>query len=257
MDMQRENDNLRRENDELRQANILSTDVLDALRSDRRVLEILDLLKGRTALVSIADIANQSQLALSSLHSPSKASRCIKQETCDGSIYESVEVTSQVVDCWTKAPRNQLLVKHLLSLYWTWIHPAYPLFDIRALIQTLMAGTEDHSSTFLVAAICAAACDLLTPPWVNLLAQHSNVTMLQRSFITEANKQQALADEKAPSTLEALQVMNIVNLRLVAAEATSPSTYDLGGMDLNKQLLPEIEVEKIVRWLEAVDIPGS
>ena len=115
-----------------------------------------------------------------------------------------------------------------------------------------MAGTEEHASIFLVAAICAAACDLLSPAWTEILVIDSDVANLKRNFIAEANRQEALAEVNAPTTLEALQVMRIVDVRCMQAEP--PSGFC--GVELGQQLLPpEIEGQTIMRWLEAVDGP--
>ena len=115
-----------------------------------------------------------------------------------------------------------------------------------------MAGTEEHASIFLVAAVCAAACDLLSPAWTETLVVESDVATLKRNFIAEANRQEALAEVDAPTTLEALQVMRIVSLRCMQAGPTS-SFY---GMEMDQDGLQlEIEGQTIMRWLEAVDSP--
>lgn len=260
--MQQAIEKLRRENDELRQANLLSTDVLDALRSDHQVPTILGLLQDQEDLVLIADVASKSPQRtkkMSSLGFPFTMSLGLQEEICAGSDPETVAETDKNIGCWTSAPRNQLLIKHLLSLYWTWIHPARPLFNMGAMVQRLMAGNEGPSSIFLVAAVCAAACDLLTPGWSNMLAQDTDIATLKGGFVAEANRQGALADDNAQATCEALQVMKTVNLRSMAASARSASTSDgMPGLDLNEQMLPDIEQQKIMQWLDAVDdIPGS
>ena len=252
--MQREIDQLRRENGVLRESNLASTEVLDALRSHRDVPRILKLLQDHKDLVDIADIASICQLTQSSVAS-SPAMKVIKEETCGSSfIREGFEMTSSLAKSWTSAPENQLLMKHLLSLYWTWIHPARPLFDMKLLIQRLMAGTDEHASMFLVAAICAAACDLLSPAWTETLVVDSDIANLKRNLIAEANRQETFAEVNAPTTLEALQVMKIVDHRYMQAGSTS----GFYGMELGQHLIPqEIEGQTIMRWLESVDSPVS
>ena len=240
---------MQREIDELRRTNVSSTQILDALRSDRQVPAILNLLKGGGDLVLIADVANSSQATQSSVSPPFGTSEGILQETCDSAVSKSVEamkqaltpVPKQISYCWTIAPYNQLLIMHLHSLYGTWIHPAYPLFNMKFFIQDYVTGAEGHSSAFLVTAVCAAACDLLSPPWVNALGKGSNITALKQSLVAEANKQEAVADHDAQTTLEALQVMKIIDFRSEAARAIPTGDYERCEMDLNKQLLPGIK----------------
>ena len=107
---------------------------------------------------------------------------------------------------------------------------------------------------FLVAAICAAACDLLSPAWTETLVVDSDIGSLKRKFIAEANRQETMAEVNAPTTLEALQVMRIVDLRCMQAGTTS----GFCAMELDQQLLPpEIDSQTIMRWLESVDSPAS
>ena len=252
--MQREINQLRKENGVLRESNLASMEVLDALRSHRDVPRILKLLQDHKDLVDIADIASISQCTPSRI-GPTPAIKAIKEELCgSSSIQQGFELTSISAENWTSTPENQLLMKHLLSLYWTWIHPARPLLDMILLLQRLMAGTEEHASLFLVAAICAAACDLLSPSWTETLVVDSDIAKLKRSFIVEANRQEALAEVSAPTTLEALQVMRIVENRCMQAGPTS----GFCSMELNQQLIPpEVESQNILRWLESIDSPVS
>ena len=57
-----------------------------------------------------------------------------------------------------------------------------------------------HSSAFLVTAIYAAACELLSPPWINSLGKASDVATLRQYLVSEANKQEALAGYRDIST---------------------------------------------------------
>ena len=212
---------MQREITELRRTNMLSIQIFDALRSDRQVLLILKMLKGEEDPSLIADVANSSQGTQFNINPLLDTNEDTFQDTRDSRTYESVQakkqslapIPNQINYFSTIAPCHQLLIQHLLTLYWTWIHPAHPLFSMEYFLQDYMTGTERHSSAFLVAAVCAAACDLLSPPWINMLGKGFDVATLRLSLVAEASKQETLADPNAQTTLKALQVMKIVGCR--------------------------------------------
>lgn len=98
-------------------------------------------------------------------------------------------------------------------------------------IEGYKTGKQDHCTPFLVAAVCAAACDLLGPQWTTLLGQVPDVAALRQRFVTEANLQEALADRSARTWLEASRVMLIVKSRSQISGLTSRpgSVQDDGG----------------------------
>lgn len=234
---------MQREITELRRTNMLSIQIFDALRSDRQVPMILKMLKGDEDPSLIADVANSPQGTQFTMNPLLDTDKGMFQDTCDSRTYESVQATKQALApvpnqinySSTIAPCHQLLIQHLLTLYWTWIHPAHPLFSMECFIQDYMTGTEGHSSAFLVAAVCAAACDLLSPPWTNM---GFDVATLRLNLVAEASKQETLADPKAQTTLKALQVMKIVGCRSETPYTKSIMGYEQHGMDSNKQVLP-------------------
>lgn len=234
---------------ELRRTNMLSTQIFDALRSDRQVPIILKMLKSEEDPSLIADVANSPQGTQFTINRLLETYKSIFQDTCDSRTDESVQATKQALAplpnqinySSTIAPCHQLLTQHLLTLYWTWIHPAHPLFSMESFIQDYMTDTKRHSSTFLVAAVCAAACDLLSPPWINMLGKGSDGATLRLDFVAEASKQEALADPSAQTTLNALQVMKIVGCRFETPSIKSIMGCEQKGMDSNKQVLPEIK----------------
>ena len=73
-----------RENDELRRQNTLSDQILDALRSNYHVSDILQLLRDQESLAIIAKIANLPSSAEPSVGSPSGASSISEGLGSDG-----------------------------------------------------------------------------------------------------------------------------------------------------------------------------
>ncbi len=210
---------------------------------------ILNILKGEEDPSLIADVANSPQGTQFNINPLLETYKGVFQDTYNSRTYESVQATKQALApvpnqinySSTIAPCHQLLTQHLLTLYWTWIHPAHPLFNMEYFIQDYMTNTKRYSSTFLVAAVCAVAYNLLSPPWINMLGKGSDGATLRLDFMAEAIKQEALADPNAQTTLKALQVIKIVSCRSETPSVKSIIGCEQEGMDSNKQVLPEIK----------------
>ena len=214
---------LQRENGELREQKALSDQIFHALRSDRQVLNILQMLRDHDDLASIANVAKSPSME-SPVGSPTEVGSVAKEElfldTCGSRDYHSPQmatVPSKVLcpwqDPWIAAFCDEQLTKHLFSLYWTWIHPAYLLFNMEQFIEGYKTGNEEHCSAFLVAAVCAAACDLLGPHWTALSGKIPDVAALRQQFVAEAIRQDGITDRRARTWSEASRVMLIVNGR--------------------------------------------
>ena len=128
----------------------------------------LVLLKGQGDLVLFADVADSPPATQSNVSPQLRTIDVVPQDINDGSIWKDVEaieetreaMPSKIVQYWISALCIRLSIKHLFSLYWIWIPPAYPLFSKEHLIKDYVSDIERHCSAFLLAAVCAAACDL-------------------------------------------------------------------------------------------------
>lgn len=202
---------------DLRQKNVLSTKILGALASDHQVPAILRKLRDREDLVAIAQVADSPpSLPLTVRKTDDKDSTSHQHQTPhpDSSGYvkkESISLESTTPRCWTTVVPEGLLIKHLLSLYCIWIHPAYPILSIPHFLEDYETGEENHCSAFLVNAICAVACDLLTPQWEEYPGSVTDTAVLQQKFIAEAAVQKASANLGARTTLLALGVLSILD----------------------------------------------
>lgn len=230
---------LQSENGELRRQKAISDRIFDALRSGWQVSKILQLLTDQESLALIAKIAADappiecstgssltgsslagsplagSSLAGSSIGTPSQVSSATDEELfiqkykIEDSFQSQTEATAQTCP-WTATAHDEILTRHLFSVYWTFLHPSYRLFSMEQFLQGYETGDQEHCTPFLVAAVCAAACTLLNS---RLPGQVPDVTTLRRDFIAEATFQEVLADRSARTWLEASRVMLIVHGR--------------------------------------------
>ena len=222
---------------DLRRSNSLATQILAALAEDRGVSRILQGLKDREELASIAAAINSSpgdsSTALESNDSP--LSEAFDESPLDslmdtgpddfqgsshaagghlGSGFRgepSTEGKKNNPLPWTTPLLNDILIKHLLSLYWVWIHPAYPILNIGKFFEDFENCRTKHCSAYLVNAVCAAACDLLNPHWEGVPGKTTDVAALKQHLIAEAAIQAAQADPEAATTANASAVMSLIN----------------------------------------------
>lgn len=232
---------LQRENAELRRQQALSDQIFEALRSDSQAPNILQLLRNGESLALIAKVAKSSSVQCSVVSSPSEVQSMVSDQDMwnqkdEHKLWTDPEMavaSSEVLYPWTMASCDDHLIKHLFSLYWTWIHPAYPIFSMEQFIEGYRTGNKEHCTPFLVAAVCAAACDLLAPYWITLAGQVPDVFTLRRRFVAEAVRQEKSADRGATTWLEASRVMLLVKSRSqipCMANATGPVQELAGGV---------------------------
>ncbi|TGO43962.1 hypothetical protein BCON_0688g00010 [Botryotinia convoluta] len=63
---------------------------------------------------------------------------------------------------WTTVTDDDEVIGHLISLYFTWVHPFYPLFNEGHFVKSMHRGSDEFCSHSLFNAICAMACYLHT-----------------------------------------------------------------------------------------------
>lgn len=63
---------------------------------------------------------------------------------------------------WTTVTSDERVLRHLFSLYFSWIHPVYTLFHEGNFVSNYQTNTHRHCSHVLVNAICAMACQMHT-----------------------------------------------------------------------------------------------
>ena len=116
-----------------------------------------------------------------------------------------------VLGCSTATFCNQQLIKHLFLLYRTCVHPVYLLFNVDLFIEAYDTGNEEYCSKFLVAAVCAAACDFLGPLWTSISGNVPDIASLRREFVVEAIFQEVLTNHDSKTWVDASRLMLIVN----------------------------------------------
>ena len=59
---------------------------------------------------------------------------------------------------WTSVPVSNVVVANLISLYLSWAHPLFTLFDERYFLKDLVSGERGFCTPLLVNVVCCFAC---------------------------------------------------------------------------------------------------
>lgn len=108
---------------------------------------------------------------------------------------------------WFRIPQDAELVGHLLSLYFSWIHPFYTFFSKDHFLKDMARGGTKHCSPILVNAILALACSYSDRPAAR--TDPNNPETAGDYFFNEAIKLDRQTDEASLTTVQALAVMGV------------------------------------------------
>ena len=114
---------------------------------------------------------------------------------------------------WTKVTSNEKFIRHLLNLYFTWVHPVHMLFSESAFRRDFEANQKSHCSAPLVNAICAMACNLLEtethgPDRRNIV----DAATMRDGFMNEARTLLSPRSYQFMTSIQAFAIMFLVDL---------------------------------------------
>lgn len=104
------------------------------------------------------------------------------------------------------------LIKHLFSIYWIWVHPAHTILDMDQFVRGYETGSELYCSSYLIYAVCIAACDYLDPLWENVEGKSTDVAQLRLNLMAEARILESTMDPKHKSkpTIQASAILSFI-----------------------------------------------
>lgn len=131
----------------------------------------------------------------------------LKREPSVQSVYAASTPISESPAVWFRTPQDAELVEHLLNLYFSWVHPIYPLFSRDHFLHDMGRGRSDFCSAMLVNALLAFACHYSDRPQAR--TDPNNPSTSGDHFFAEAKKLLDKADRPSLTTVHALGVMAI------------------------------------------------
>ncbi|KAK6495109.1 hypothetical protein TWF481_003137 [Arthrobotrys musiformis] len=126
---------------------------------------------------------------------------------------------------WTTVTDDDELVSHLVSLYMTWDHPVWHLFDWDIFIEAMKTGDTTYCSPLLVNAMLAEACHYSNR--ISFRADPHNPNFIGHRFFQEAMR---LWNEETTQVPTLLTVQSALMLGVTLA---ADGMDRLGGMFLN------------------------
>ncbi|KAF7880489.1 uncharacterized protein EAF02_007335 [Botrytis sinoallii] len=168
--------------------------------------DILERIKNRK---SITEIANWLE---------SKESNSVSQSSRYGCSNNNLDDDLPNESSWTTITDDDEVISHLMSLYFTWVHPFYPLFNEGYFVESMNQGLDAFCSHSLFNAICAMACYLHTSmndDTIDYKQMGSQFSDLVRSSIDP--------QDNSLTNIQAFAVMFLV--RCVEGQGLSGSIY--------------------------------
>ena len=122
------------------------------------------------------------------------------------------EVSKENSFQWTRVTADGKLMKHLLNLYFTWVHPVHMLFSEVDFLEDFATRKRTYCSSALVNAIFAMACHLLDDHGDYAAGEDFDVETLREGFMSEARTLTPPEDYTKMTAIQAFAVMFLVDL---------------------------------------------
>jgi hypothetical protein len=194
--------------------------IMKALISDNHAPGIVERLKRGEDYGSVA--RSFSNTPLKDMDLPPSSSSAATMDSADksGSLEDSMEYeldhaaeriagSSAAHDglYWTKVIADTDLLKHLLELYFTWVHPVHMVMSEPHFRASFNGHDEHYCSSALVNAMCAMACHLLDPEDETADMDGLDAEQLGERFIEEGRSLIGPDDQNKLTTVQAFAIM--------------------------------------------------
>ncbi|KAF3189085.1 hypothetical protein TWF788_011206 [Orbilia oligospora] len=151
---------------------------------------------------------------------------------------------------WTTVTDDDELVSHLMSLYMTWDHPVWHLFDWDIFIDAMKTGDTTYCSPLLVNATLAEACHYSNR--ISFRADPHNPNFIGHRFFQEAMR---LWNEE---TTQIPTLLTVQSALMIGVTLAADGMDRLGGMFLNngirlcRELFLQPSTERSVKGKDVV-----
>lgn len=157
---------------------------------------------------------------------------------------------------WFGVQKDPEFVEHLLSLYFTWIHPFYHLISRDHFLHDMGRNRIDFSSPILVSAILAFACHYSDRP--DARSDPHDPATAGEAYFAEAKRLLDQSDESSLTTTQALAIMSCRE----CSQGRESTAYQYAGRSVRMALelglhlssagsglrSQDVEVRKITFW---------
>ncbi|KAF3314387.1 hypothetical protein TWF173_004729 [Orbilia oligospora] len=208
-----------------------------SVSSLQRVLEVI---RGQATLEEIMMFIRNDQAAylpteaISPVPTTSSLSLLMNEEWYQGiepldrinlDILDDRPILDVTAHPWTTVTDDDELVSHLMSLYMTWDHPVWHLFDWDIFIDAMKTGDTTYCSPLLVNATLAEACHYSNR--ISFRADPHNPNFIGHRFFQEAMR---LWNEE---TTQIPTLLTVQSALMIGVTLAADGMDRLGGMFLN------------------------
>ncbi|MCJ1389446.1 hypothetical protein MMC18_002303 [Xylographa bjoerkii] len=192
--------------------------IIRALSSDENGEDIINRLRNGQSYQSVAESLGQSPLgSLSGLGNLSPTSQrnftmAINDYDKDATRERGMNTGPFSGGEWTTVTTDHTLINHLLTLYFTWVHPVHMLFSRPHFMASFVNRVDIYCTSALVNAICAMACHLFDPSHDEGFEADLNPKDLREQFMKEARRQVQDAPSKKLAIVQTYAVLFLVDL---------------------------------------------
>lgn len=150
---------------------------------------------------------------------------------------------------WTRVTADGKLMKHLLNLYFTWVHPVHMLFSELDFLDDFASRKRTHCSSALVNAMFAMACHLLDDREDYAAWGKLDVETLRENFMNEARTLTPPEDYTKITAIQAFAIMFLVDLSAgKALKATGYLRLAADGLRSMKDSEHSAEAIQLSMW---------
>lgn len=208
--LQRRNEDLEEQKDTLDEKNTWIEQIMHSLREDRQASEIVMRLKRGESHKIIAEwlgrpLIGDIDVAQLSPTTETDLNTAITQ-------YHSKLVEDKDPRYWTSATHDAQLIRHLITLYLTWIHPVHMLFDEEHFVASFENCSDVYCAPGLVNIICAMSCHLLHDIDTEDEETTRAIDYLRNRFVAEAKSFIRTAEMKKLTTIQTYAIMFLTEL---------------------------------------------
>lgn len=109
---------------------------------------------------------------------------------------------------WTRVTRDSVLIDHLLSMYFCWVHPTHQFLSKDVFLDDMANGQSKYCSPLLINALLAYACSYSDRP--DARENPSDPSTAGDHFFAEAKR---ILNENDSSNLTTVQALALMGLR--------------------------------------------
>lgn len=203
--LQEKNENLELERDTLDEKVGYIEQIMRSLKDNKQGSEIIRRLKRGESHKDIAEWLGRPLVGPANAPALSPTTECSISEVIEQ--YHQELVDNRDSRYWTNVTQDVQLIEHLVTLYFTWIHPMHMVMNEEHFISSFRQCSDVYCSFALVSAICAMSCHLLHHINSDDDQMRAAVDLLRNRFMDETRNVMKDVNDQKTTTVQTHAIM--------------------------------------------------